>query len=58
MFDKYKYKLEYIDDDQSVVHEFDASIDIYELEERLRRFLYASGWDERLVNKLFGSRDE
>lgn len=56
--DNYKYKLQYIDNGTVVDYEFDANVDILQVEDHLKRFLAACSWSPETVDKIFVDNDE
>lgn len=56
--DNYKYRLQYIDNDNAVDYEFDANLDIFQLENHLKRFLAACSWCPETINKIFVDDNE
>lgn len=54
----YKYKLQYVDKGTVVDYEFDANVDIYQLEDNLKRFLAACSWLPETLDKIFVDNDE
>ena len=49
----YKYKLQYVDGGVVVNYEFDANVDVYQLEDNLKRFLKACSWLPETLDKIF-----
>ena len=54
----YKYKLQYINNEEGAIHEFPADVDIYDLADYLRRFLYSCGWSEEQIEQILISEGE
>lgn len=50
----YKYKLQYLDGESIITHEFPADIDITELKYHLRDFLVGCSWAEKTIEELLG----
>lgn len=48
-----RYKLQYVDDDKIVTHEFNADITAESLADNIRDFLCACSWRESTVKEMF-----
>lgn len=49
--ENYKYKLQYVEDDKIITHEFNADIGANELAHNLRDFLCGCSWAENIVKE-------
>ena len=48
----------YVDGGVVVNYEFDANVDVYQLEDNLKRFLKACSWLPETLDKIFVDNDE
>ena len=56
--DNYKYKLQYVCDNKTVTHEFNANITTDDLTYNLRDFLCGCSWREKAVNEMLRLEDD
>lgn len=50
--ENYRYKLQYVCDDKTVTHEFNADIGTDDLAYNLRDFLCGCSWSEKAVKEM------
>ena len=58
MNNEYYYKLQYVDGDKVVTHQFPADIGGYELMNNLRDFLCGCSWTEDSVKEILNIGEE
>ena len=50
--ENYRYKLQYVDGDKIVTHEFNADIGADDLAYNIRDFLCGCSWSEKVVKEM------